>query len=233
MKNCKSIKDLCKRMAFVFLLFSCLMFTVNAEENPSLEETKAYLKNYCEVRTNQVGKEYRVSYIFSTEQDLELAAQFVMENGLEAFNDAVKARVDELASEEKIHPDVSLRSANPSSVHKTVSGNGNHRVSGRAPGIAHFGSLPGCEYMVELSYTATVSGGKFTNVSNISFDVPVIGASSEWGRLSFPSYCYDTSCGVTANFRITKTVSVPIGNFSFDIKAETSEEVFAVLTSLQ
>ena len=220
-------------MAFVLLLSSCLMFTVNAEENPSLEEAKTYLKNYCEVRTNQVGKEYRLSYIFSTEQDLELAAQFVAENGLKAFNDAVKARIDELTSEEKIHSGVSLRSAEPSAVHKTVSGNGNHRVSGRASGEAHFGSLPGCAYMVELSYTATVSGGKFTNVSDISFDVPIIGASCTWGRISFPTYCYDTSCGVTANFRITKTISVSVGNFSVDIKAETSEEVFAVLTSLQ
>lgn len=41
-----------------------------------------------------------------------------------------------------------------------------------------------------------------------------------------------TNCGVTANYLITKTVEVGLGDFSFEVKSETDNEIFALLTSL-
>ena len=81
-------------------------------------------------------------------------------------------------------------------------------------------------------YRVTVSNGKFTDLSSISFDIPYISAAGSWGSTSFPSYCNNTNYGVTANYLITKTVEIGIGDFSFEIKSETDNEIFALLTSL-
>lgn len=47
-----------------------------------------------------------------------------------------------------------------------------------------------------------------------------------------PNYVTATNAGSTANYVITKTIEIFIGDFGFEIKSETDPEVFAILTAL-
>lgn len=173
-----------------------------------------------------------MQYIFSSEDDLNSAAQYIAENGLAAFNAALDIAIEDAVSKEPA-PTVLPRTTTPTTGYATVSGNGNHYVSTEAYGLASFDSLGTVEYLVELGYRVTVTNGVFTNLTSISFDIPYISAAGSWGNTRFPSYYTDTSAGVTANYDITKTVEVGVGDFSFEIKTETDNEVFALLTSIE
>lgn len=222
-------------MALAAVMAMGMSATVSASSPSSsmtLDEAKEYLTSYNVTKTNAAGKEYTTQYIFDNENDLNKAAAYIVEYGLDDFNSALDEAIAESVSSETQLPIVLPRTTTPSTAYETVSGNGNHYVSAEAYGLASFDTLGTVEYLVELGYRVTVSNGKFTNLSSISFDIPYISAAGSWGNTRFPSYCQDTSCGVTANYDITKTVEVGVGDFSFEIKAETDNEIFALLTSI-
>lgn len=214
----------------IFLIMFSFSFTSFASEpHMTVDEARAYLENYCVTEVNSVGKEYTTQYIFSSQDDLEKAAQYIADNGLEVFNTALAVAVDDVVGNET--PIVPRpRTTTPTTAYKTVFGNGTHYVTAEAYGLASFDSLGTVEYLVELGYSVTVTKGVFTNLSNISFDIPYVSAAGSWGHTRFPSYYTDTVAGVTANYDITKTVEVSVGNFSFEIKSETDNEVFPLLT---
>ena len=153
--------------------------------------------------------------------------------GLADFNTAVDNAIAEVVSKEPQRTVALTRPTDPTTARETVSGNGTHNVSAQAYGLASFDTLGTVEYLVELGYTVTVSNGKFTKLSNISFDIPQISAAGSWGNTRFPSHCEPANCGVTANYDIVKTVEIGVGDFSFEIKSETDNETFALLTSLR
>lgn len=221
-------------MALSFaMIFAISTAAFAVEQKMTIEESREYLQTYKVTRINTEGKKYTIQFAFTTEKDLEKAAAYIVENGLAAFNAALDIAV---ANSVKNEPQSTLsqpRSTTPTVAHAYVSGNGDHYVSGEAYGLANFETLGQVEYLVNLGYRVTVSGGKFTNLTSISFDIPYLSTGGSWGSTSFPSYCDPGSCGVTANYTITKTIYAGIGDFSVPIKAETTREVFALLTGIQ
>lgn len=214
----------------LIMLFTLSISVFSLETEMSIDEARGYLQSYHVTKQNSDGKEYSIEYIFNTEDDLEKAATFLSEKGLSAFNAAIEASIEEVVNEEDpIHQPYST---DPSTGYATVSGDGKHYVSTQAYGLANFDSLGAVEYLVELGYSVTVSNGVFTDLDSISFDIPYISSTGSWGNVSLPFHCYDTSAGVTANYDITKSVELPVGDFSIVIKTETDSEIFALLTSI-
>lgn len=206
--------------------------TAFAASPKSFDEAKEYLESYNITKTNSMGKEYTTQYIFHSENDLNKAAAYIAEYGLDNFNNEVNNAIIEAINNEPKNTLIYPRTTTPTTAYESISGNGTHRVSATAYGLASFDTLGTVEYSVELGYKVTVNNGKLTNLTSISFDIPYISAAGSWGSTSFPSYCNDTKCGVTANYLITKTVEIGVGDFSFEIKSETDNEIFALLTSL-
>lgn len=203
------------------------------EYKQGFEEAKEYLKSLCEVKTNEFGKEFTTVYQFETEYDLNEAATYIVENGLDEFNKAVDAAVEKFVSSEPKPELISPKSTTPTVVYETISGDGSHVVSGEAYGLASFESLGGLEYSVCLSYTVTVSNGEITGLSSINFDIDWMGfPSGGWEGLSIPFYTTSTHAGATANYTITKSVSIAIGDFEFIIVTESDNEIFSILTTL-
>lgn len=213
------------------LIFS-FSVTASAASPMTFDEAKSYLQNYSVTKENSLGKGYTTQYVFDSEEDLNKAAAYIAENGLDAFNESLEAAIATAVANEPQRTLIMPRTTDPTTVFKTVSSDGNHYLSGEAYGLASFDTLGTVEYLVELGYRVTVSNGKFTDLTSISFDIPAISAAGSWGDTSFPSHCLDYNCGVTANYVITKTVEIGIGDFSFEIKAETDNEIFALLTSI-
>ena len=194
----------------------------------ALEEAKEYLQDFCITEIN----EFTTVYQFSTEHDLNEAAAYIAKYGLDQFNAAVDDAINEAVSKEPPSELNKPRTTTPTTVYKTISGNGTHNISAEAYGLASFPTLGTVEYLVEFGYRLTVSNGQITGMSNISFNIPYISTAGSWGGLSVPNYVFPSSAGATANYTITKTIEIPIGNFSFTIKSETDNEIFAILTTL-
>jgi len=203
--------------------------TITSENQLTFEEAKEYLTTYSEVNVNEFGKEFTTEYYFTTTQDLDAAAAYIVEFGLDVFNEAVEASVEEIVSQESQSNLISPMTTDPTVAYATVSGNGTHTVSAETYGLASFDTLGTVEYSASLSYKVVVSSGKISGLSSISFDIPYISAAGSWGDVSLPFYTTDTNAGVTANYTITKELEVSIGDFGFIIKSETDNEIFALL----
>ncbi len=94
------MKKLLSMTLCLSIVFS-LLSTVSASELPmTVDEAKTYLENYYVTRENSEGKEYSVQYIFSSEDDLNSAAQYIADNGLAAFNAALDIAIEEAVSNE-------------------------------------------------------------------------------------------------------------------------------------
>ena len=198
----------------------------------TVDDAKEYLKNYSVTRENQLGKEYTTQYVFDSEEDLNRAAAYIAENGLDKFNFAVEEAIDEVVRNESMETIPQMRTANPSAIEETVSGTGNQYVAAEAYGLASFDTLGTVEYSVVLSYRITISNEVFTGINNISFDIPSISTAGSWGNVSFSSYCIDKHCGVTASYLITKSIEIGFGDFSFEVKSETDSEIFSLLARM-
>lgn len=232
------------KMVCAFII--CSLFTNNAlttfaassdsgvnleSRSEEIEEAKEYLSNFYVEDVNEYGKVFSTQYIFKTEEDLEKAAEYIADYGLDKFNEDVESAIEREVAKEPKTP--VTRSAYPASVTKTVSGEGNHNVSELVAGLASFDTLGTVEYTVELGYRLTVQNNKFTQLTDISFDIPYISGGGSWGDITIPSYCNDKHAGATANYTVTKSVEISIGNFGFEIKSETDNEVFSLITNLQ
>jgi len=78
-----------------------------------------------------------------------------------------------------------------------------------------------------------VSNGEINNIGTINFDIYNMSSNTgSWGSVGLPNYCYPGYAGVTANYTVTKTIEIGIEDFSIVLKAESVNDVFAVLTSL-
>lgn len=214
------------------MMFSLSATVFAAEQTMTIEEAKEYLENYYVTKENIYGKEYSMQYIFSSEDDLNSAAEYISDNGLAAFNTARDIAIKEVVSKEPTI-DSGLRATRPSVVYRTVSGNGNHYVNGQTYGLSNFGTLGSTEYLVELGYRVNVANGAFNEINSISFDVRNLRPGVSYGNTRFPSYYTNTNASVTANFDITKEMEISIAGFGFVIKSETANEVFALMTNIR
>ena len=216
----------------VVMILSLSITSFASESKMTVNEAKEYLQNYNVTKNNEFGKEYTTSYSFNSEEDLDKAACYIANHGLEAFEDALNSAISEVVANEPKSTTPITRSTEPATAYATVSGNGTHSVSASARGMASFDTLGYVEYKVILGYKVTVSNGEFTNLTNISFDIPSVSGGGSWGNARFPSHCTATNCGVSANYDIVKSVEVEVEDFSIVIKSETDNEVFSLLTSL-
>lgn len=66
------------------------------------------------------------------------------------------------------------RTTQPSTVRRTIKGDGKHTVSSRTYGLVEFDKCGNYEYEIELGYTITVKNGKMTQLNDISFTNPYI-----------------------------------------------------------
>lgn len=226
-------KIICSALAMVMITGLSMTAFADSSTTMTFDEAKEYLRTYNVTQTNSMGKEYTTQYIFKSEQDLNEAAEYIVDNGLDAFNAAITEAITDTVSKEPQTTSSIARTTKPSTAYASVSGNGSHSVSTKAYGLASFDTLGTVEYSVELGYKVTVKNGKISNISSISFDIPYISAAGSWGKTSFQSYRKDSNCGVTANYVITKTVEIAVGRFSVEIKSETDNEVFALITNLK
>ena len=203
-----------------------------AEKTYSVDEAKEYLESYCELNTNSEGIEYSTRYEFDSEEDLEKVAMYLSEHGLAEFNATLE---DELAKAVAKEPTIiQSRSTNPSTGYATISGNGKHTVSKTALGHVDFEKVGATEYRLNLGYTVNVSNNKITSISSISFDIPYISPTgSSWGNVRLPSVVKTSMCSVTANYDITKKMSIPIGQGEITVRSETKNEIFGLITNLK
>lgn len=224
-----------RRIAAIALVFA-MLFNVSAfaatvpESTMSIDEARAYLTNYKATELNYSGEEFSVQYSFDSEENLEKAAAYISEYGLDQFLSESDKAVEEVVAKEP--PRIQPLSTTPTTAYTTVYGNGSHRVSASGYGLAEFGKYGTLEYKPELAYTAVVSNGEFTRIDNISFDITYIDVSGSWGGLSLPSDVYWNSCSVTANYTITKSVSIGVGDFSYDVVLGTDLDIFGLIAHL-
>lgn len=228
------MKFIKKILLFTFALSLALNTSIPvhaAEPQMTVEEAKQYLESYNVIRTNSDGDKYTTQYVFKSDEELEKIAAYIAENGLYKFNEELNSAIEDVVSQEP--QTMQTRTTTPSVKYVTVYGNGVHTVKADTYGLASFDTLGTVEYKAQLQYRVTASNGVFTGVSNPFFDIPYISTAGSWGKVSLPSYYSGVNAGVTANYTITKTISVPIGDMSFDIKSETDKEVFALSTTLK
>ncbi len=227
--NCKKIWTQVSLITIFVLIFG--IFTYASEpQTMSVEEAKTYLLTYKEVCINEFGKEYTIEFNFKSDEDLNRAAIFISKNGVDVFHQECNNEIKKIVANEKKSP--ITRTTTPQTVRKTVSGDGRHTVNAEASGLASFEQIGTLEYIVELGYTVDVSNGKFTGLTNIHFDIPYIGNSGSFGDITLPSHCTNTNAGVTANYTISKTVTVSVGDFGVDVITKTDNEIFSLLTSI-
>ena len=198
----------------------------------SFETARDYLLNYKKVITNQDSSKTITTYEFKSDEKLDEAATYISKYGLKAFNNILSEEIEKALEKEPKTASIVTRTVDPVTITKKISGNGTHTVSGQASGLAKFDTLGTAEYIVKLSYKAYVKNNKITQIDSISFDIPYAGPGDvTWGDLTFNQNVTSKSAAVTANYRITKSVSV--GKFEIVIKSEFDPDAFAVLASLK
>lgn len=126
------------------------------------------------------------------------------------------------------------RTTQPSTVRRTIKGDGKHTVSARTYGLVEFDKCGNYEYEIELGYTITVKNGKMTQLNDISFINPYIFPKD--GKIDnerFPSHCEDTHAGVAANYTVTGYIylNTPAGDIA--LKSESKTNIFTLLTYLE
>lgn len=217
-------------MATLILIMS-ISTPVFASSTEAFDNAKRYLQNYFVTKVNEMGKEYTIRYTFETEQDLEKVASYIARYGIENFNKTVDEGLAKVVAKEPYNV-IRPRATTPTVAYATVSGNGIHSVSDVAYGYITFNEIGAMEYGVELGYQVHVNNGRMTGVSGIYLNVFNLASYGSWEMGSCPSYCNATNAGVTANYTVTKEIRVPIDGVSIGIKAESSNEIFSLLTNL-
>lgn len=237
MKGKSRVRILMLALILVLILPGTSIAAVSSDnQSYDLAAAKEYLLNYEKVNYNKSGEKYTTIYIFETDDDLNAAAEYIVENGLKAFKEMLDAGVALAIEAEESKGGLAMnRTATPSFVEKTVSGDGFHYVSDRAEGFCDFGKYGDVEYLIEFGFNVRIENGEFTSVGNVDFDMLYISTGGDYGDLSFPEYCTPNGAGITANYSITKTVTSPIPGTDFSIgqKSEADYDSFGIAVVLE
>lgn len=201
---------------------------VETEREYTLAEAKEYLLNYCKIETNEFGKELKTTYEFDSDADLERAAAYIVDYGLDAFNKKLEADIKEyVKKEEQI---IMPRETSPMSINKTISGNGTHAISGETYGLASFKTLGTVEYRAIIKYSVVVKNGKIVRFgTSPTFDIPTISGGGSWGKVTIKQDLKDYTANAAASYVITKSVKIK----GVTVKSETDTEVFGVAALLK
>lgn len=209
---------------------------ISSIEFDTLDEAKEYLKSYEEEGINKYGKTYTIEYEFSSEEDLELAAEYLLENGLDNFEMVLDNKVQEVVAEEEQNSanSISTRAANPLSATITIERiNKTHKVDHDIFGRVDFDKLGSAEYILNLYYEVTVSGGKITKVDGEKLRTVHFSGSTSLGESTIPTGFSDTGASATANYYIVKSIAADIGGFEVTLRTEQKQDWFCLLTYLK
>lgn len=231
----------------ISMVFSSVVLA--SDNDMSYEEAKEYLENYVSYGYTKEGDYYKTSISFQSAVDLDYWANYLATHGESDFWNIVRMGIaEEVQKSEREdnnnHDNImskledynavnrigsGAKTPAHSTVTKYISGNGTHSISQMEYGLASFPTLGTVEYLINtLSYKVTVSSGSITGVSNKSFRVTDLSAGGSYSVTSTPSYYNSSNCGVTANYKIKKTVSYN----GLNLTSETVNCVFAVITYL-
>ena len=203
-----------------------------ASYSMTFEEAKEYLVNYSATKENSLGEEYTVRYEFYSEEDINQAAEYIAEEGLDSFNEEIDAAIAAAVTEEKSFVPVT-RTTDPSVVYRTVSGNGTHHVEGLISGMAYFDTLGTLEYQLVLEYDVLVLGGKLYEINNTECTLDNISAPSGGIQdVVHTTYCNDTNCGLTVRYVIFKTIGISWNEIPIGLRTEYDNEICGLLTSI-
>ena len=217
--------------------------TKEATNEPStIEEAKVYLLNYCDVSINEIGREVKTTYEFLSAEQLNNAAIYIVENGLESFNEKLDREIKIALEKEKssniasyssipnLQNGVTTRESSPTSVTKTISGNGTHSVSGTTYGTAYFNTLGTGSYTAKISYKVVVSGGKISRISSgPTFSYTVGFSTMDINDISLSQTVNNYKVSVTSRYTVSKTVTLA----GINVKSETDTDVFGVAAVLE
>lgn len=214
----------------LMMLFST---TASATEYMTMEEAKDYLQNYEQITVLPSGKTSTLRFRFYDENGLIEAAEYIVENGTVAFHAMVDEKIELALAEEATVPAPTFTT--PSSGYVTIpQTDGNHEVSYEANGLAEFGKYGTTSYSLEIGYQVTVSNGQIVGINSLNFDIPwIAGWFTTWGDLTYNTYCVSPECGATANYTLTKTITIEMENGAFSADEETDDEYFALHTTFE
>lgn len=231
----KTVNNKLKNSVSILLMIALCILSISgsfAAENDThmtKEEAISYLENYRSVCMNANGEEVVTYYSISDDETKEGLADYIVENGLDAFLHEIDTARLEIEGNDQI----AGRSVTPLTAYRTISGNGRHTVSAEGYGYTTFGNTGAAvEYVTSLSYKVNVSNGAMTGITNISFDIEGLPSYVTASRFSYPQYCNSNRCGVTANFRLTRTIATDINGLPIDLVSQVETESFALLTTL-
>ena len=166
-----SRRELCKSIGVVALSIPASCGLAMASKVPqaygdsardeAIEAAKSYLLNFCEVITDDSGREFTHTYTISSEEGLAQAAEYIVDNGIGAFENCLYGSLADMVAQEPL-PTAILPS---STLYATMPGNGTHAIQGIGAGYIQFPSVGAVEYRLVLGYRATASGGVFTGIN--------------------------------------------------------------------
>lgn len=235
--------SLLSRVCMITLTLTALLYAATPAfalpadaRQQAIDEAKEELLNYRVSTTTVTGGTATTELHFNSEEQLNAAAEYLVNNDVE-ISDLIAEILEQHAAdfESSIPSEVAvpITTDYPSVTKEVPNTNGDHYVFGTTAGFTHFdtgSSDPNTfqyYYSIDLSYTITVSGGKFTKISDIEV-VVYQPASGSWALKSTPQYITDKNAGVTANYVVYNTLSSEL----FDIVLSDDED-FAVIAVLQ
>lgn len=200
-------------------------------QNLTVDEAKAYLETYREEKTNELGKTYTIEYEFASEIDLNRAAQYIVENGIEVFNRELESQIEEKVQNEDVIQTQNIRAANPlSAVYYLNRTESSQRATSDIFGRAYFDTLGSVEYILTLKYTVLVNtnNGTIQDANRPTLLTRHMSGGGALGDYTIPMGHSSTGASATANYYITKSVEIGLEDFSFSIKTEQTQDWFVL-----
>ncbi len=196
--------------------------TQSLPSDQAIEIAKSYFLNYSEVSLNSSGQEVVTSYGDVTAEMLDKIAIYIAQVGVSAFEEEVKAAIEDVVTDESIN---TTRSAPMRTISKYVKLNeGNNYISGSEPMLVDFGELGTMEYTATLRYTLKVQNGAIVDLNSPGFELS-LPAYGSYSNVRLPYTFSDTYANMTANYDVTKTIDVPIIIGSIPIRSATTNQI--------
>lgn len=180
----------------------------------TLDEAKEYLLQNRKIYIIKNGQTCEYEYEFQTEKDLDKAAEYIMENGLESFNTQLTQKMQNRVNAAIETNTISTRDADVLSKKVYIpKKDGVHRVSEIFTGIADFEGIDELiytsNYIARISYNVTVKNGVMTDLTGYSFEMQNIDFAS-LKSVTLNKGLSNTGASVTANYTMERTISETI-----------------------
>ncbi len=194
---------ICTLLICTLLLGSAAPASAAGTDSMTVEEAKAYLANYSEVRYDSEG-EYVVRYEFETEEALQEAAEYIAENGVEAYHAMADAYVAEQVANEP--PAIQPCVITDGETVKYISGDGLHTVTSVFGGRAYYDKAGTVEYSFQITFNVLVENNQILGITSKAMNVLHVGAGGNIIDTSLSQAHTHNQAGVSASFTVSKTI---------------------------